>query len=193
MSTVEFPFRFDPAFRIVARPFGIHPESAVVRIDDDELLADFGPWHVRTPLANVRAARVTGGYAWPKVIGPARGSIKDRGLTFATNADDGVCICFDEPVRGIDPWGLVRHPALTVTVAEPAALAELLDRSSHDLRRTHTPSEPSVTDLLDEASDELHAMTAAELRERARERGVPGVSRKSKAELLELLESDPSR
>ncbi len=127
MSTVEFPFRFDPAFRIVARPFGIHPEAAVVRIEDDELLADFGPWHVRTPLANVRAATVTGGYAWPKVIGPARGSIKDRGLTFATNADEGVCICFDEPVRGIDPWGFVRHPALTVTVAEPAALAELLE------------------------------------------------------------------
>jgi len=192
MDVVEFPFRFHPAFAVAARPFGVCSESAVVRLRGDDLSVDFGRWHVRTPLANVRAATVTGGYSWPKVIGPARMSMKDRGLTFATNPDEGVCISFDEPVRGGDPMGFMRHPSLTVTVADPAALAELLDWSAHDDSRTHTPDEPSVEDLLDEARDDLRSMTAAELRDRARQRGIAAVSRKSKAELVELLDPDPS-
>ncbi|MBA2438430.1 MAG: hypothetical protein H0V52_08805, partial [Acidimicrobiia bacterium] len=47
-----------------------------------------------TPLDNVKGSQVTGPYATLLVIGPARLSIADRGLTFATNARRGLCIRF---------------------------------------------------------------------------------------------------
>ena len=53
-----------------------------------------------------------------KTAGPAHLSLADRGLTFATNGDRGVCLIMREPVSGIDPFGLLRHPNLTVTVAD---------------------------------------------------------------------------
>lgn len=188
MADATYSFRFHPAFRLPARLAGVTPDSASVELDGDELLARFGHWSVRTPLGNVESARVTGPYAWPKVIGPPHLSLADRGLTFATNPDEGVCIRFARPVRGIDPLGLVRHPALTVTVEEPAALAELLDRPSHDLSRTHaSDDEVTVEELVEEAETELLSMTAAELRRRARELGVRGASRMTKAELIERL------
>jgi len=31
-------------------------------------------------------------------------------------------------VTGIDPWGRIRHPGLTVTVAEPELVAEAVNR-----------------------------------------------------------------
>jgi hypothetical protein len=83
----------------------------------------FGPWRVSTPLANVA---VTGPYAFWKTAGPARLAITDRGLTFASNGDRGVLISLHTPVRGLDPLGVLRHPELTVTVADVDRLAELL-------------------------------------------------------------------
>ena len=73
---------------------------------------------------------VTGPYAFLKTAGPARLAITDRGLTFATNGDRGVLISFRTSVRGLDPLGMLRHPELTVTVAEFDRLAELLDARS---------------------------------------------------------------
>jgi len=192
MTDIRFDFRFHPVFVLPARLFGIDRSSAIVALDDDHLDVQFGPWHVRTELDNVDAAVVTTGYWWPKVIGPAHVSLKDRGLTFATNPDAGVCISFERPVQGLDPLGLVRHPTLTVTVEDTAALAELLDRSSHDETRTHTPGNDVTTDdLLREANAELESMTAAELRDRARARGLTRVSRLSKADLIESLGVEP--
>lgn len=187
MTTLEFPFRFHPAFRAPAAVFGVRPHTAWVVVEGDVLIARFGPWRVQSPLDNVTSACVTGPYAWPKVIGPAHVSLRDRGMTFATTPESGVCIRFERPVRGIDALGLVRHPALTVTVEDGAALAELLDRSSHQAQRAHTAAAPTVEELAEEAAVELHAQTAAELRRRARERGVTGTSRMSKAELVEAL------
>jgi hypothetical protein len=69
---------------------------------------------------------VTGPYALLKTAGPARLAITDRGLTFATNGDRGVRLTFATPVRGLDPLGLLRHPELTVTVADPDRLTALL-------------------------------------------------------------------
>jgi hypothetical protein len=140
---------------------------------------------VRTGLANVAGAEVTGPYAWPKVIGPPHLSFADRGLTFATNPEQGTCIRFRDPVPGIDPIGVLRHPSLTVTVADAPALAELLDRDAHgDLAR----GPATVDELLSETEDELASLTARELRERARQRGLTGVSRWSKRELVAALE-----
>lgn len=190
MNIVSHQFRFHPLFRLPAAVVGVRPSNAAVVVEDDRLVVRFGRWTVETPLSNVVSARVTGPYAWPKVIGPPHLSLADRGLTFATNPDEGVCICFAEPVRGIDPLGRIRHPGLTVTVDEPAALAELLDRAAHDAARTHTDSgDVTAEDLLEEVSTELRSLSAAELRRRARDRGVKGASRMSKSDLVDLLTS----
>jgi len=105
-----------------------------VEVGDRELNARFGRWRVRAPLANIADVAVTGPYAFLKTAGPARLAITDRGLTFATNGERGVLISFHKPVRGLDPLGMLRHPELTVTVAEVAELAELLRARSSPRR-----------------------------------------------------------
>lgn len=102
------------------------PRTAWVEVRPDELCARFGPWHVATPLSNLVGAETTGGCALLKTAGPARLAITDRGLTFATNGDRGVRVDFREPVRGMAPAGPLRHPELTVTVADCDGLAALL-------------------------------------------------------------------
>jgi hypothetical protein len=121
-----FTFRFADAYRRPARLFGIGPETAWVQVDDTSLLARFGRWQVSTPLANISAVAVTGPYAFLKTAGPARLAITDRGLTFASNGQRGVLISFHTPVRGLDPLGVLRHPELTVTVADVDRLVKLL-------------------------------------------------------------------
>lgn len=106
--------------------FGITPRTAWVEVDLDTLRARFGPWRVCTPLANIAGVELTGPYAFLKTAGPARLAVTDRGLTFATNGDRGVLITFREPVTGLDPTGLLRHPELTVTVSDSDGLASLL-------------------------------------------------------------------
>ena len=129
MSTVErFAFSFASRYRSAGRPFGIRPSTAWVEVGDVELDARFGPWRVRTPLQNITGVAITGPYAFFKTGGPARLAITDRGLTFATNGDRGVLLTFATPVRGLDPLGLLRHPELTVTVADTNGLATLLKR-----------------------------------------------------------------
>jgi hypothetical protein len=122
----RFRFSFAPAYRLPAQAFGIRPATAWVVVGARALDARFGPWRVSTPLANVTDVAVTGPYAFWKTAGPARLAITDRGLTFATNGDRGVLISFRAPVRGLDPLGVLRHPELTVTVADVDRLAELL-------------------------------------------------------------------
>jgi hypothetical protein len=131
----RFPFRFDSAYRRLARPFGVTPERARVELGEEELEARYGPWCVRTPVRNIAAAEVTGPYAFLKTAGPARLAITDRGLTFASNGDRGVRITFHSPVRGIDPFGRIRHPELTVTVLDVDGLAEALARLATGRKR----------------------------------------------------------
>ena len=121
----RFPFRFDPTYRRVARLFGVTPERACVALSEDELEARYGPWRLRTPTSNIAAAEVTGPYAFLKTAGPPRLGITDRGLTFASNGDRGVCISFHSPVPGV---GRIRHPELTVTVLDVDGLMEALLR-----------------------------------------------------------------
>jgi hypothetical protein len=109
--------------------FGVRPDTASVVIDGEDapgrLVVQFGRWTVDTDLANVAGVQVTGPYRWYRTAGPAHLGL-DRGLTFATNGDRGVCIRFHRPVRGIEPLGVLRHPALTVTVADVDGLVERL-------------------------------------------------------------------
>jgi hypothetical protein len=126
----RFPFRFDPTYRRLARLFGVTPEQAWVYVGEEELDIRYGPWRVRTPLSNIALVEVTGPYAFLKTAGPARLAITDRGLTFASNRDRGVCMTFHTPVTGMDRDGRIRHPELTVTVLDVDGLAEALAR--HD-------------------------------------------------------------
>ncbi len=122
----RFGFAFDPRMAVAALPFGVTPLTARVEVADGEFHARFGPWSVTTSLDNVESAEVTGPYSWPKVIGPPHLSFRDRGVTFATNAERGVCIRFREPVTALLPGGLLKHPGLTVTVDRPEDLVAAL-------------------------------------------------------------------
>jgi hypothetical protein len=124
--TRRFSFRFDPAYRRLARLFGVTPDRAWVELTDGSFEARYGRWRVRTPLSNVAAAEITGPYAFLKTVGPARLAITDRGLTFASNGERGVRVAFHSPVRGIERSGRILHPELTVTVEDIDGLVEAL-------------------------------------------------------------------
>jgi hypothetical protein len=104
---------------------GVRPGRDGVWLDDVLFTATFGPWRLTTERANIRGARVTGPYSPWRAIGP-RLSLADRGLTFGSATGCGVCVQFRRPVPGIEPTGLLRHPTLTVTVAQPGLLLEAL-------------------------------------------------------------------
>ena len=122
----RFGFAFEPRMAPFAAAVGVTPFTAHVEVTKGELRIRFGPWSLRTPVANVEAATVTGPYAFPQVVGPPRLSLADRGVTFATTTRRGVCLRFREPVAAALPFGLLRHPALTVTVDRPEELAAAL-------------------------------------------------------------------
>ncbi len=122
----RFDFRFASAYRLAARPFGITPERAWVQIEDEHLLAQYGPWRLRTTLANISRVAITGPYRFYRTAGPARLGITDGGLTFASNGDRGVLLSFRERVPAIDPLRLIHHPELTVTVADVRGLVSAL-------------------------------------------------------------------
>ena len=123
----RFSFAFGAAYRLSALAFGITPSTAWVNVDESKLEARFGPWRVSTPLTNITGAEITGPYAFVKTAGPARLAVTDRGLTFATNGDRGVLLTFATPVCGLDPLGVIRHPELTVTVADVHGFAEQVE------------------------------------------------------------------
>ncbi len=89
-------------------------------------MARYGPWRLSTDLDNVEGTEVSGPYRTLTTIGPAHLSLADKGLTFSSNARKGLCIRFKEPVPGIEPTGRLRHPGLTVTVADVDGLAATL-------------------------------------------------------------------
>lgn len=199
---LHFRFAWSGPERLAGLPFGIRPDSAWLVLKGEQLIARFGPWQVETPLANVAGAELSGPYWWPRIIGPARVSVRDRGLTFATTDRSGVCIRFREPVAGVEPFGLVRHPGLTVTVEDAPALVEVLEHAARryeresDRRRRH-PDRPvtgrdadgrvEVDEIVGDMADDLQAMTAHQLRDRARGLGIKGAASMKKSELVDVL------
>jgi hypothetical protein len=118
----QFEMGFGPRFRLPLAALGVTPATAHVTITADRLVACFGPWTCRTTPANVRAVHLAGPYRWYRAIGP-RLSLAGHGLTFGTSTARGVCLLLREPVPGIDPLGVIRHPDLTLTVADPDGFA----------------------------------------------------------------------
>jgi hypothetical protein len=121
----QFVFEFEPRYRVVLALLGVTPGTATVTLDDERVVARFGPWSCETPVSNVREVCITGPYRGYRAIG-ARGSFADRGLTFGSTTAGGVCMLFREPVRGLDPFGRMHHPGLTVTVADRERFASSL-------------------------------------------------------------------
>ena len=128
MTTQRFEFRFDPLYRAAGLPFTVTPGRAWVEVGDGRLRARFGWWSLDTPLENVADTCVTGDYAVVKTVGPPHLSFTDRGVTFATNGERGVCVTFHRPVEAIDPTGRITHPGATFTVADVEGLVDALER-----------------------------------------------------------------
>jgi hypothetical protein len=126
-SIEQFEFEFDPRFRPMLAAIGVTPGTAHVALTPERLIARFGPWTCETELGNVREVCRTGPYRWFKAIGP-RGSFVDRGLTFGTTTNAGVCVLFRDAVPGLVPVASLRHPAITLTLAEPERFVASLRR-----------------------------------------------------------------
>ncbi len=121
-----YDFAFDRRFMPLLLPLGVRPGHANADVGREHLLVRFGPWSVTTRLDNIVEATVSGPYAWYRAIG-VRVSARDRGLTFGTNTQAGVCLRFRDPVRGLDPLGLVKHPGLTLTLADLGGFMNAID------------------------------------------------------------------
>ena len=119
---IHYSFAFAASYRPAALLFGVTPSTTGVALGPEGLRVRFGPWRLRTTIANIASAQTTGGFGWLRTAGPAHLSLADRGVTFATNGDAAVCVTFHTPVAGIDPTRTITHPGATITVADPAAL-----------------------------------------------------------------------
>ena len=119
-----FPYRYEPRLAPIWLPFRAWPgEQGVTVTEGGRLVARFGPLRVEALLSQVVHAHVTGPYRWWTAAG-ARLSLADDGLTFGTNAAEGVCIHFEPRVHRA--LGLRDHSALTVTVADCQGLVDAL-------------------------------------------------------------------
>jgi hypothetical protein len=126
-GTTRYDFAFASTYRPAALVFGVVPATTWAELGPDGLRVRFGPWRLQTGLDNIAGAERSGGFGWLKTAGPAHLSFSDRGVTFATNGDDAVCVRFHSPVPGIDPTRLIRHPGATLTLSDPQAFLDQLE------------------------------------------------------------------
>jgi len=120
-SPQRFPIRVGPRSRPLLRLWGVRPANAWVDLDD-ELVASFGMFGLRTPLTNVTSYRIEGPFLWITAIGPRR-SVRHADVTFGGSHHGGVRINFREPVTW---WWRLRAPALYVPADDLDGLAEAL-------------------------------------------------------------------
>ena len=95
---MEFPIRLQPNLQPILLLFGVRPGNATVRLDGVRLTAQFGRFHVETPLANITRWDITGPYRWWRAVGVRR-TLGTHDLSFGGSAHGGVCLHFREPVR----------------------------------------------------------------------------------------------
>ncbi|SED10824.1 Polyketide cyclase / dehydrase and lipid transport [Nocardioides exalbidus] len=124
-----FDFRFDRTYALAGRPFGITPRTTTIEVGPEWLYVGYGPWRLATPRSNIASAEASGGFGFVKTAGPPHLSLADRGISFTTNGERALCLTFHSPVPAIDPTGTIRHPGATLSVADPARLAEALGLS----------------------------------------------------------------
>ncbi len=125
--TVALSFAFERPLDTWARWSTVVPTRSYVRVDDHGFEAVYGPWRVASLWSNVVGVQRTGPYRSWKVAGPARLSWGDRGITMAATTVGGACLRFRERVRGIDPLGVIRHPAATLGVDDLDAFVRMVE------------------------------------------------------------------
>lgn len=82
-----FQFEFEPRYRWAARPFGL-AGHCFIELTDQEFVARFGPWCVRTARANITACAISGPFGFLRTAGPAHLSLADRGLNLTVTPAD---------------------------------------------------------------------------------------------------------
>ena len=117
----RFPIRVGRRSRPLLRLFVVGPGNAWIDVND-ELVASFGRYGLRTPMSNVTGYRIEGPWLWITAIG-VRMSLRHRDVTFGGSHHGGVRIDFREPVNWL--WRL-RAPALYVSADDNDALAAAL-------------------------------------------------------------------
>lgn len=65
-------YRFEPRVALWNRLSSIRADTSRVTVDQQRLVATFGPWTVNTTVDNVVNATITGPYRTWRVAGPAR-------------------------------------------------------------------------------------------------------------------------
>lgn len=121
MPAQRFPFAQQRPWSTLLPSAFTDPARSGAEVNDLALSVRFGPFLTTTPWNNVRDVTVVNSLRWFKVLGP-RLSLADRGVTYGTSDEAGVCVTFAEPVAGL--FGSRRvHPGLTVTVADPEGFA----------------------------------------------------------------------
>ncbi|HQR79091.1 MAG TPA: hypothetical protein PLT68_02605 [Actinomycetota bacterium] len=126
---MRFDFAFEKKYLPALAAIGVTPLTAKVDVSEKTLDARFGPWRCRTSVRNIACVQRTGPYSAVKAIG-ARGSFADRGATFGTTTAGGICVEFKQPVKILDPSGIILHPALTLTVADLDAFEQAIKGAS---------------------------------------------------------------
>lgn len=125
-APTRYDFAFAPSYRAAGLVFGVLPATTWAELGPAGLRVRFGLWRLQTGLDNIAGAERSGGFSWIKTAGPAHLSFADRGVTFATNGDDAVCVRFRTPVPAIDPTRTIRHPGATLTLSDPQAFLDRL-------------------------------------------------------------------
>ncbi len=105
------------------RLWGVRPDRAWVTVDDHQVVARFGYFELRVPLANIVRWRIEGPWRWITAIGVRR-SVRHADVSFAGSPRGGVRLDFRERVR----WGPLRIPALYVGVEDLEGFAAELER-----------------------------------------------------------------
>ena len=123
---MQFGFAIETRYAPLLLAFGVRKGAAWVRVDDDELAVRFGFFGLETSIDNVTGYQLSGDYKAYRAIG-IRTSLKDRGVTFGTTTQRGLCVTFAEPVP-VRPGIGLDHPGMTVTVDDVDGLAAELER-----------------------------------------------------------------
>lgn len=133
MSTT-YPLRLGPRQRWLLLPWGVRPGNVWVRLEDEQLVARFGFFSLRTPIANIVRWEISGPYRWFTAFGVRR-SISGADVTFGSSDHGGVRLDFRDPVRFAR---FLKPPALYLTVDDLEGFAADLERRGipgWDMRR----------------------------------------------------------
>jgi hypothetical protein len=118
----RFPIRLGPRSRPLLLLFGVRESNAFVELNG-ELVARFGFFSFRSPLANIARWQIEGPWSWLTAIGVRRGWRKGD-ITFGGNHSGGVRLDLEQPIR----WSIFNVPILYVTVGDLEGFAAALTK-----------------------------------------------------------------